>query len=114
MATKEDQKKDWAEMSDGEEPEQEATQEEKAKITIKKKKIPAAQKGFKNDRGDYVVTTINIPDMRTGLTKKDEDGVDVDESDSDTGYDEEDDTKEEKKTAAKEKKEQGKYFRVFY
>jgi hypothetical protein len=52
--------------------------------------------------------------MRTGLTKKDEDGVDVDESDSDTGYDEEDDTKEEKKTAAKEKKEQGKYFRVFY
>ena len=73
MATKEDQKKDWAEMSDGEEPEQEAKDEEKAKITIKKKKIPAAQKGFKNDRGDYVVTTINIPDMRTGM-KNDEDG----------------------------------------
>lgn len=66
MATKEDQKQDWAEMSDGEEPEQETKDEEKAKITIKKKKIPAAQKGFKNDRGDYVVTTINIPDMRTG------------------------------------------------
>lgn len=73
MATKEDQKKDWAEMSDGEEPEQEAKDEEKAKITIKKKKVPAAQKGFKNDRGDYVVTTINIPDMRTGM-KNDEDG----------------------------------------
>ena len=113
MASKEDQKKDWAEMSDGEEPEQEATQEDKAKITIKKKKIPAAQKGSKNDRGDYVVTTINIPDMRTGVNKKDEDGQDVDESDSDSGYDEEDDAKEEKKAAASEKKE-GKYYRVFY
>ena len=51
-------------MSDGEEPEVETKDDEKAKITIKKKKIPAAQKGFKNDRGDYVVTTINIPDMR--------------------------------------------------
>ena len=113
MASKEDQKKDWAEMSDGEEPEQEATQEDKAKITIKKKKIPAAQKGFKNDRGDYVVTTINIPDMRTGVNKKDEDGQDVDESDSESGYDEEDDAKEEKKAPVSEKKE-GKYYRVFY
>ena len=113
MASKEDQKKDWAEMSDGEEPEQEATQEDKAKITIKKKKIPAAQKGFKNDRGDYVVTKINIPDMRTGVNKKDEDGQIVDESDSDSGYDEEDDAKEEQKAAVSEKKE-GKYYRVFY
>lgn len=108
MATKEDQKQDWAEMSDGEEPEQEVKDEEKAKITIKKKKIPAAQKGFKNDRGDYVVTTINIPDMRTGVNKKDEDGQPIDSSDSDSGYDDEDDTKEEKKAAVAEKKE-GKY-----
>ena len=113
MATKEDQKKDWAEMSDGEEPEADAKEDEKAKITIKKKKIQAAQKGFKNDRGDYVVTTINIPDMRTGVNKKDEDGQEVDESDSDSGYDEEDDAKEEKKAEVSEKKE-GKYYRVFY
>ena len=89
MATKEDQKKDWAEMSDGEEPEADAKEDEKAKITIKKKKIPAAQKGFKNDRGDYVVTTINIPDMRTGVAKEGEDGEPVDDSDSDTSYGEE-------------------------
>ena len=89
MATKEDQKKDWAEMSDGEEPEADAKEDEKAKITIKKKKIQAAQKGFKNDRGDYVVTTINIPDMRTGVAKEGEDGEPVDDSDSDTSYGEE-------------------------
>ena len=89
MATKEDQKKDWAEMSDGEEPEADAKEDEKAKITIKKKKIQAAQKGFKNDRGDYVVTTINIPDMRTGVAKEGEDGEPADDSDSDTSYGEE-------------------------
>ena len=113
MASKEEQKKDWAEMSDGEEPEAEAKEEDKAKITIKKKKVPAAQKGFKNDRGDYVVTTINIPDMRTGVAKKDEDGQEVEDSDSDDVYDDEDDSKEEKKAAAEEKKP-GKYKRVFY
>ena len=60
------------------------------------------------------MTTINIPDMRTGVNKKDEDGQEVDESDSDSGgYDEEDDAKEEKKAEAGEKKE-GKYYRVFY
>lgn len=104
MATQEEQKKDWAEMSDGEEPEADAA-EDKAKITIKKKKVPAAQKGFKNDRGDYVVTSINIPDMRTGVNKKDEDGQPVEESDSDTEYDEEDDSKEEKKATEASKKE---------
>ena len=67
---------------------------------IKKKKIPAAQKGFKNKQGDYVVTKIDIPDMRTGVNKT-EDGEPVEESDEDTEYDEEDDTKEEtKKTEA--------------
>ena len=59
------------------------------------------------------MTTINIPDMRTGVNKKDEDGQEVDESDSDSGYDEEDDAKEEKKAEVSEKKE-GKYYRVFY
>ena len=108
MATKEDQKKDWAEMSDGEEPETETKEEEKAKITIKKKKIPAAQKGFKNDRGDYVVTTINIPDMRSGINKQDEDGEPVESSDTESGYDEEEDTKEEAKAVEAPKKE-GKY-----
>ena len=29
--------------------------------------IPSTKKGFKNKQGDYVVTTINIPDMRDGL-----------------------------------------------
>lgn len=72
MASKEE-KKDWAEMSDGEEPE-DVKEDDKAKVTVKKKKIPAAQKGFKNDRGDYVVTTINIPDMRTGVNKEDNEG----------------------------------------
>ena len=32
-----------------------------------KKKIPPTKKGNKNERGDYVVTTIDIPDMRTGI-----------------------------------------------
>ena len=95
MATKEEQNKDWAEMSDGEEPEVDA-QEEAAKITIKKKKIPAAAKGFKNKQGDYVVTKIDIPDMRHGVNKT-EDGEPIEESDDDTEYDEEEDTNEEKK-----------------
>ena len=106
MATKEEKKKDWAEMSDGEEPEAEAKEEEKAKITIKKKKIPAAQKGFKNERGDYVVTTINIPDMRTGVNKNDEEGGQAeDSSSSDEGYGDEDDNKEEQKEVVEDKKE---------
>jgi hypothetical protein len=112
MATKEDQKKDWAEMSDGDEPETEVKEEDKAKITVKKKKVPAAQKGFKNDRGDYVVTSINIPDMRQGV-KKDEDGQPLDDSDSDSVYDDEDDAKEEAKEAQAAKvNNEGKY-RVF-
>jgi hypothetical protein len=96
MATTEDAKKDWAEMSDGEEPEVETQDEEKVEITIIKKKIPVTQKGFKNKQGDYVVTKIDIPDMRTGVNKTD-DGEPLEDSDEDTEYDEEDDTKEEKK-----------------
>jgi hypothetical protein len=96
MATKEDQNKDWAEMSDGEEPEVETPEEEKARLTIKKKKIPAAAKGFKNKQGGYVVTKIDIPDTRQGVNK-DEDGEAKEESDEDTEYHEEDETKEENK-----------------
>ena len=63
----------WAEMSDGEEHE-EQTEEQKAegeeknhKIKPAKKKVPPAQKGTKNRDGDYVVATIDIPDSRTGM-----------------------------------------------
>ena len=37
----EEQKKDWAEMSDGEEPEADPKEEDKAKVT-QKKKVPRA------------------------------------------------------------------------
>jgi hypothetical protein len=86
----------WAEMSDdNEEAEQEARAENEKNEAIKeaKKKIPATQKGIKNKQGDYVVTTIDIPDIRTGF-KNVVDGEEVDSSDTDTEYDEEDDTKE--------------------
>ena len=108
MASAEEKKRDWAEMSDGEEPE-DTKEEEKAKITIKKK-IPATQKGFKNDRGDYVVTTINIPDMRSGVNKEDEDGNPAEESDSDTSYGEETDAKATPTT--EESKKDGKFLKV--
>jgi hypothetical protein len=102
---------DWAEMSDdNEEPEQEEAKDaapvEKA---AKPKKIPAEQKGTKNNRGDYVVTTINIPDMRSGF-KKNEDGTDmIDQDDSDTEYDEETDVKE---TAVVEEAKEGKSYKI--
>lgn len=90
---KKDQKKkagqDWAEMSDGEEEEEQ--QEQTQNVEKDKKKVPAAKKGFKNDRGDYVVTTIDLPDM----VPKKNDGEQKDEvTDSDTEYDDEDDVKE--------------------
>ena len=108
MASVEEKKKDWAEMSDGEEPE-DTKEDEKAKITIKKK-TPAAQKGFKNDRGDYVVTTINIPDMRSGVNKNDEDGNPAQDSDSDTSYGEETDAKATQ--VVEETKKEGKFKKV--
>ena len=62
----------------------------------KREFISTAQKGFKNDRGDYVVTSINIPDMRTDVKKnQDEDSEDVDPSDSESeGYGDEEDSKD--------------------
>jgi len=48
------------------------------------------KKGSKNARGDYVVSTIDIPDMRKGLSKGDVKKAEVTDSDSDEGYGEED------------------------
>ena len=83
----------WAEMSDGDQ--EEEVEQDQQKEAKPKKKVPPAQKGVKNSQGDYVVTSIDIPDMRTGV-KKDGEGKDVaeSESDSDTEYDEEDDQNE--------------------
>ena len=113
MANKEENKKgnkDWAEMSDGEE-EVEETEQTQQVEEKEKKKVPAAKKGFKNDRGDYVVTTIDIGDMRS--TAKKEQKEKEEESDSDTEYDDEDDAKEETKV---EEKKEGKFSTivVFY
>mmetsp|Transcript_16299 Transcript_16299/g.25184 ORF Transcript_16299/g.25184 Transcript_16299/m.25184 type:complete len:106 (-) Transcript_16299:587-904(-) len=93
MENKEDQKKDWAEMSDEEEHEVAAKEEgDKPQHTIKQSKKKTQQKGFKNDRGDYVVTSILIPELQKKEKKAEE--SEEEESDSDEGYDEEDDTKE--------------------
>ena len=59
-------------MSNDEDDDQPAEQEaqaedDKLKEEEKKVVIPPTKKGFKNKQGDYVVTTINIPDMRDGL-----------------------------------------------
>ena len=86
------EKKEWAEMSDDDEPEADSKDQEQEVKKEKKKKIPQAKKGFKNDRGDYVVTSIVVPDLRSGVDKKEKEVVES--SDSDTEYDDEDDTKE--------------------
>ena len=46
--------------------------EEQAKVIVSKPLPPPTKKGVKNDRGDYVVSTIDIPDMRTGVSKMNE------------------------------------------
>ena len=90
--TIEEQKGDnWAEMSDEAHEEQAAQEEEKNHVIKPAQKIPAAQKGKKNKQGDYIVTTIDIPDIRA--EKKEGDESSEDGSDSDTEYDEEDDVK---------------------
>ena len=97
-----DKQANWADMSDGEEESAQQLQKEEKKE--EKKPVPPEQKGMKNSRGDYVVTSIDIPDMRGGV-KKDGSGTAEAEqaSDSDTEYDEEDDQKEQ--APADEKKE---------
>jgi len=67
MTDKAEEKKtdNWAEMSDGDDGEQE---EEKVAAPVEPKKyIPPARKGTKNKGGDYVVTTLDIPDFRDGI-----------------------------------------------
>ena len=94
-----EQKKDnnWAEMSDEAEEEQPAENQEKQHVikpAAEKKKVPPPQKGSKNKDGDYVVTTIDIPDIRSGVKQNDDGAAQEEESDSDTGYDDEDDVNE--------------------
>ena len=101
-----DQKTDnWADMSDNGEEEEEEKQQEAA--VEEKPKVKKPIKGTKNKDGDYVVTTIDIPDMRTGV-KAEKTGAAAamaDES-SDEEYDEEEDTA--KETPAVEEKKEGK------
>jgi|TARA_B110001450_G_C17554563_1_gene454110 hypothetical protein len=86
------EKKDWAEMEDDNDSDKDAEEEQVQVKKEKKKKIPQAKKGFKNDRGDYVVTSIVVPDLR--VTEKKEKLEES--SDSDTEYDDEDDSKDQK------------------
>jgi len=101
----------WAEMSDGEQQPEVVDEKQHTIKTQVKKKNP--NKGFKNRDGDYVVTTIDIQDSRTGI-KKDKDGEEdeEDETDSDTEYDDEDD--EQKPAEVEEETKEGKFkFREF-
>jgi len=98
---------DWAEMSDnGEEEEEEKQQDANAE---EKPKVKKPIKGTKNKDGDYVITTLDIPDMRTGINKAEKTGVAAAISDdsSDEGYGDEDEPAEE--TPAVEEKKEGKF-----
>lgn len=82
MSAKDQKKeaKDWADMSDDEEDGKlNATKEEKKvekkaeeEKPVEKKYIPPTKKGTKNKRGDYVVTSINVVDTRTGIKDKEQ------------------------------------------
>lgn len=94
-------------MSDnGEEEEEEKQQEANAE---EKPKIKKAVKGTKNKDGDYVVTSINIPDMRTGISKNEKTGAAaaIEDDSSDEGYGDEEDNAEQ--TPAVEENKEGKY-----
>ena len=108
-----DEKQDWAEMSNDEEEEaQPAREEEKVEeIKVVKKIIPPAKKGHKNTRGDYVVTTIDIPDMRTGLSKGGENKNADSDSSSDEGYGDEEAPVKEVAAKVEEVKKEGKYLK---
>ena len=91
MADAEEKKtNNWAEMSDDEEEQQE--EEVKPQVEEPKKVIPPPRKGTKNKGGDYVVTTLDIPDFRDGVKKTKEE--EEEDSDSDEGYGDEEDVKE--------------------
>tara|TARA_B110000503_G_C7051761_1_gene372648 strand:- start:726 stop:848 length:123 start_codon:yes stop_codon:yes gene_type:complete len=38
-------------------------------VVVPKKIIPPTKKGIKNDKGDYIVTSFNIADERTGIKR---------------------------------------------
>ena len=100
----------WAEMSDDNDHENEGDvkktdsqvnednkEGEQPEEEKPKKKIIPGKKGVKNAQGDYVVTSIDIPDHRTGV-RKNKDGEDEEsESDSDEGYGDEDNSNEQSK-----------------
>jgi len=102
--------KNWAEMSDedGENEQINDTQPEKEQNHVIKQKskaadIPPPIKGKKNERGDYIVTTINIPDFKTEKKAKDEEESVESDSESE-GYGDEDDAQEVVKEEPKEEK----------
>lgn len=81
----------WAEMSD--EHEEEEVEDTKEKQQTEKPKKRAAPRGTKNKDGDFIVTTIDIPDTRSGVKGNDDDSdEDDEESESDEGYGDEEDT----------------------
>ena len=63
-------------MSDGGEDESpdkvEDGEKQEEKPAPVKKAPPPAKKGIKNDKGDYIVTSFNIVDERTGIKKSSE------------------------------------------
>lgn len=89
---------------DEDQPNEQETQPEQAepKEEVKKPYIPPTKKGFKNDKGDYVVTSINIPDLRDGLKDKKETRQIESDSDSDEGYGDEDEPAQQQPNAAGE------------
>ena len=94
---KDEKRENWAEMSD----EQDGA-DEQAAVEVKKPVIPkgtknqTVKKGVKNDRGDYIITKIEIPDNRIHKENEEKEGQEVEESSSDEGYgDEEEQTQQE-------------------
>lgn len=100
----------WAEMSDDQEEEQPEQEEKQHVIKPAAEKKKNAPKGTKNRDGDYVVTTIDIPDIRSGVKQDGDKEEEEEESDSDSGYDDEDDTKE--TAPVQEETKQGKSHKV--
>ena len=101
----------WAEMSDGVEDEPEVEEnksEQEPEEEVEKIVIPPTMKGSKNKGGDYVVTSIDIPDLREGVKSKSEQLAE--ETDSDEGYGDEDEPKEEAKA---EVAKEGKSYFIF-
>ena len=73
------------------------TEGDQAEQDKPKKKVIPGKKGVKNQHGDYVVTSIDIPDHRSGIKKDKQKGEQDSDSSSDEGYGDEDDTQEQPK-----------------